>query len=1091
MSVKFILGTSSEARSMEIYKEAIELSNDPKNKILIITPEQFTLETQKGIIENHPRHGILNIDVVSFNRLAYKVLGRVGGHNIPIIRETGKGMIIRKVLKELEKRLSFFSGKSKKKGFVSEMKSIVSELEQYDISPEKLENVADGFYERKDIRMESKIRDIALIYSAYKSEMKSRFITQEELLDVLNKRLMETDFLRGYNIFFDGFTGFTPIQYKLVETMMGQAKMLGFSIIYDGEETRSSEARPDSGNLFFMSDDMMNKLIDLAGKNGFKAEKKLIDSMEETDRSPLKHLKNNIFRPGATLYDGEVESITITENADAKEELSVIMNKIYHLTREKGYRYRDIAIVTEDLKTYGEMAVKIMEQNSYPVFLDRRKPVSDNAYIENILSSLQILLHGYTYENVFRYIKAGFTGVDKEYINDLENYCLALGINTKSSWEREWERLSKKDRRLRRLSALSDEPKESYYDFRRLNEARSIVYNRLEELEIGIKKSKNAGEMVSIIRLLATNAKEIDDDNNSQLWEKVDSLLDEIESLFGKEKIGLDELMDILEAGFEEISLAFIPPSVDCITIGDVERTRLTNIKALFIVGVNDGLIPCQNADTGILTQADRSKITEENISLSPGIKEKSFIQRFYLYLLFNKPFESLHISYARKDINGKAMRPSYIIRNICDIFPNLKIKGVDPEERESFSIWLPEYGKYTWDGIKSNNLQVKTLDILYKDGVSGSVSSFEKYAGCPYSYFMQYGLGLEKREIYEFNPADFGSLVHDVLKIALEEASLNDLDISSLSHEDIKVLVNRYLDENLAQYMILEEKHRQKFIKTRIRELSGRTIKTVGDQLAAGYFKPVFLEHDFNLTRDIYLPNGDKKILKFRGKIDRVDEANVDDKLYVRVIDYKTGTKTFDLNKVYKGSQLQLLAYMRAATELEKKSKTKKDIIPSGIFYYNIKNPLITEGNKPLDDETIEKEIQSVLRLEGLVNKDPENLLLIDKDSLGNVAKGVGGKSQRGEGYTREEIEFLEVFVNKKLEDIALDIFKGHMDINPIIDFKNDKESACRYCDFKSVCNFSQDVKGMKCRKNIQYKNTDLMEKIQKAVEGDDINEQ
>ena len=1092
MSVKFILGPSSETRSIHIYKEAIELSADPKNKIFIITPEQFTLETQKGIIENHPRHGILNIDVVSFNRLAYKVLGKVGGRNTPIIRETGKGMIIRKVLKQMEGRLDFFVGRSRRKGFVSEMKSIVSEMEQYDIEPEKISELAEDFYKLRDSRIGAKLKDIALIYAAYKEEMKARFITQEELLDVLNRRLLETDILKGCHVYFDGFTGLTPVQYKLAETIISQSESAVFSIIYDREKTRSGEVAPDSGNLFFMSDDMMNRLIDIAGKNGSDTSKCFIGYAEDNTSKDLAHLKNNIFRPVQTEFNDKVESIFITESADAREELSVIMNKIYHLTREKGYRYRDIAIVTEDLASYGEMAVKIMEQNNYPVFLDRRRPVSDTAYIENIRSIMQIIVYGYSYENMFRYIKTGFAGIENDYINEVENYCLALGINSRSDWEKAWERLSKKDRRIRRTSSLTEEPKPSYYDFKKLNAARETIFENIARIEEGLRKADSVTEMTDTVRRqIIDRAKEAGLETDEQLIEKVDALLDEIESLFGQESISPEELADILDAGFEEISVAFIPPSVDCITIGDVERTRLTDIKALFIVGANDGLIPCQNTDTGILTQADRSKISSENIFLSPGVKERAYIQRFYLYLLFNKPFESLHISYARKDINGRALKPSYILKNICDIFPQLKISGVDDREKESFAIWLPDYGRYRWDGSGNNVLQKKTLDIIFSKGVSGSVSSFEKYAGCPYSYFMQYGLGLEKREVYEFNPADFGSLVHDVLKSALEEATLNDTDLSRLAIGDIERLVDRYLDDDLSQYTILADGHRQKFVKNRIRDLSSRTLKTIGDQLAAGGFKPVFLEHDFNINKNIILSDGRESTLNFRGKIDRIDEARTEDKLYIRVIDYKTGAKSFDLNKLYNGRQIQLLAYMMAAMGLEEKAKQGLELIPSGIFYYNIQNPLVMEKEKPLSDEEIENAIQSELRLTGLVNGDPENLVLIDKEGTGMVAKGVGGRTSKSDIYPRDDIEMLEKYVDKKLENIASEILNGNMEIDPVVDLKNDVDTACAFCDFRSVCNFSPDIEGTKCRKNIRYKSDDLMEKIRNEVKGDNGNEQ
>ena len=1090
MSVHFILGPSAEGRSKIIYEHAVKAAENPEKRVLVIVPEQYTLDTQRGLIAAHPRHALLNIDVVSFNRLAYKVLGKAGGGNTPIIRDSGKAMIIRKILKRCERSLKFFAPKMRKRGLVSEMKSIISEFDQYGINNETLNELTENIKSGKNDRLSLKLSDIALVSDEFHREIESRFVTQEELLDVLKRKLDETGFLNNSSLFFDGFTGFTTTQYRLLETLIRQAERVEIAVSYDRETTRSGESDPGSGNLFFMSDDFMNRVTDAAAHVNVKVGDSVFCKGPVESKAPgdLEFLKHHIFRKDAagSVYDGASEGIILTEAADAREEISVVINKIYELTRNEGYRYRDIAVVTEDTEKYGDMAYKLMRHNDFPVFLDQRRSVSENPYIENIRSLLQIVLKGWTYENVFRFLKTGFSGMDKNTTDLLDNYCLAAGINTKTKWKKKWENPTRKQRKDAEGNRVP------FYDLDVLNEHRKTVVSLIETFEKNIKKTEDVKGMTDVVRNhLASEFFGFEEGSiTDRISKKVDEILDETEELFGDEKADTEEFAEILDAAFEELSLGFIPPTVDCITIGDIERTRLTNIKALFVVGVNEGVIPKGNEDAGILTQAERLKIAENNIMLSPTNKEKAFIQRFYLYLLFTKPFEKLFISYSKKDYDGTALAPSSLIKSIRDMFPGLKPLGVDEGTRKSFQIWLPESRTVWTPDHFPVNLSTGTAELLYGKRLKGSVSSLEKYAGCPFSYLLSSGLKLSSREIYDFNTADFGTVIHVVLKNILTVCVSNKKSITDIEEGELIRLVNEETEKTCEDFFILKENGRKGFIRQRINELSLVSARTIGEQLKRGAFRPDLLEHPFAIKRKL---TGDRELI-FNGVIDRVDIAESGSGVHVRVVDYKTGNRDFDLEGVYYGRQIQLINYLGAAVEVEKKRYKGKTVIPSGMLYYNINDPLIDQEDVILDDDQIEEKRLEELRMPGVVRADNETVELTDIDATGEVVKCIrydkGELKSSDNLYESEKLELLGEYGSKMMNRMAEEILDGSADVNPLIDLKDvkneigEKKSACAYCEYGSVCNFSGDLSDVRFRKYKHMKKEEIWEQISRSKE-------
>ena len=757
MSLQFITGGSGAGKSEYLSRLVCEESvRRPHDNFIVVVPEQYTMETQKKLVHMHSRKGILNIDVVSFERLAYKVFEELGGGNRPVLDDTGKNLIVRRVLEKEKKKLDYFGSSIEKTGFVSELKSVISELLQYGITPQQLGEIGENVKEKQ--QLSAKLKDIRLVYEEFMAFLSTNYITSEEILDVLCGLVEKSKLIAGSEIIFDGFTGFTPIQYKLMRLLLVYSKGIKISVTIDKKERPTGHE--GWNNLFFMSKEMMNRLIAICEEEGINVDDTVCVDRDINYRyegaKDLAYLERNLFRYKGGVYTGTPENIRIYEGSNPKEELQYIVSEILQLTRKEGFRYRDIAVVTADLETYGKVAANMMKQNDIPAFLDYKRSVAANPYVEMLCSALEIVEKGYPYDTMFRYLRTGLTGISRHDIDMLENYCLAVGIRGSRAWHEPWKKKMKRSTYQPELETL--------------NALREQIMAPLLNLEAVLKdKEANVRAYVTAVyefvtalhsaeQIKALSECEPAGNEYEQLYAKVLELFDRIVELLGEEKVSLKEFNRIVAAGFEEMKVGLLPPTSDCVMIGDIERTRLDNVKVLFFAGVNDGVVPKKNENCSVLSETDRSILEAQEIVLSPSAREKAFIQKFYLYLMMTKASHRLYLSYAKKSSDGKTALPSYLIRNVRRMFPDVRITDADRQDGQFVYLKIPKQD-IEWN----TENYIKTLSenaalLLYGTQLKGSISAFETYASCRFAYFLEYGLKLSQREEYRFAVQDFGT---------------------------------------------------------------------------------------------------------------------------------------------------------------------------------------------------------------------------------------------------------------------------------------------------------------------------------------------
>lgn len=1056
MPLKLMLGSSGSGKSRKMYGQIIQDSiKEPEKNFIIIVPEQFTMETQKDITSLHPKHGTMNIDIVSFARLAYRVFEERGVRTAQVLDDTGKALVLRKVVEDHKKELGLYQKKINMPGFIMELKSMISEMLQYGIGREEIGKMLE-ITEKKPV-LHAKIKDVSLTFSAFEDYLRDRYITTEEVLAILCKYLGDSSILRGADVYVDGFTGFTPLQYKVLSLLLKYAENVTVSVTIPEDRGKIEEIKPH--DIFYLSKKTIERLESLP-ENQIASERIWVSREEIPFRfrtnASLAYLERNLFRFKREKPFVEKPNIHISVCKNPTREAEAAAVKIFELIREKGCRFRDIAVVAGDLESSHRVYEEVFGKNGIPFFMDYKKGLNTNPLIEGVKAVLEILEKRFSYESVFRYLRSGMSGVAPEYADLMENYVLARGIRGVHSWENSWdvgdELQKEKDRFVRPLLALYEIWKKKGSTVRENTIAlyEYLVDQKIESkiLSMGSELDRSGQEALSM--------------EYEQVYGLLMNLFDKLVSLLGEESLSLKEYRAILEAGFAEMKVGVIPPTIDRVVIGDIERTRLSHVKVLFITGVNDGVIPRSTSGSGILSSSEREFLAANQFELSPTARENSFIQKLYLYLNLTKPEQEIYISFAKTTSDAHSLRPSYLIREIQELFPDIRI--VDEDEKEdlvhgiiseysALSALAENIGSYREGDLDSKTAELYSLLREQKNthfmaeklanavfhsnketslekavaaalyGSGGSVSRLEKFAACAYSHFLSYGLALAPRKEYTIEAVDMGNLYHKALEAFSKKLEGSEYTFRNMPDDFRNQLVHECVSEVTAHYgdMVLKSTARKAYIIKRMERITGRTVWIIQEQIKRGKFDPCYFELSFQ-----------------NGRIDRVDVFEEGEDRYLRVIDYKSGKKSFDITDAYYQLQMQLLMYMGVVCELEQRKFPDKKIIPAAVCYYHIEDPILARG----------KDVLETMQMNGLVNESDMVAGAMEKEPKGKSVM----KTTEGNRVSQEDFVRILEFEKEQAQILNQRIQEGDIRVNP---YRKINETPCKYCLYKSVCGF------------------------------------
>lgn len=1124
MSLQFIFGNSGSGKSRRLYMDIIEQSiRHPEKNYLVLVPEQFTMQTQKDLCLMHPRGGIMNIDVLSFGRLAHRIFEELGQEDRTVLDDEGKNLILRKIAGNYEEQLTVLKGNLKKQGYISEIKSVISEFTQYGIGFDELDGFMEGI--SPDSYLYYKLRDIRTVYEGFEAYLRGKYITKEEMLDVLSRVVPRSAILKDSVIAMDGFTGFTPVQVRLLGELLKVCARVMITVTMDEREDPYVYSHPYQ--LFALSKQMVTSLVKTAREAGVQIDEPVClygkPPRRFADNEQMAFLESELFRCSGRQYCASVradggdrsaaERVSLHEAQNPRREAQYAAEEIRRLVRENGYRYRDIAVITADMNVYADALEKACGLYDIPVFMDHKKSILLNAFVEYIRSFLAMAEQNFTYESVFRFLRTGLCGFTDEEVDRMENYCLAMGIRGYKKWQQAWVRRTAEagEEALQELNHLRvrfvEKVQDLVYVLRQRRKTVRDVTLAVYEFIVSEHMQERLAEMEAAFqdRGELALAREY-----AQIYRIVLTLFDKFVELLGDEFISLKEYCDLLDAGLEEAKVGVIPPSLDQVVIGDVERTRIRNVRALFFLGANDTLLPGNAGAGGFLSARDREQFREQEIPLSPGPKEQMYIQKFYLYMNLTKPSEYLYLSWSKVSADGKSIRPAYLVSDIRRLFPELRVRDEEKRvitERELTkktgllavaegvrdrrlglgSEWKELYSWFRREDSEKEELErilragflrreypdltEKQAGALYPDPDRISVTRMEQFASCAYAHFLSYGLRLSDREEYSFEPADLGNIAHQSLERFSRKADREKLRWEEIPDDVRDGMIDESVEESVLEYgnTVLFSTARNEYMIRRIKRLLRRSVWALTKQLEKGDFIPGGYELKFG-----------------SGKIDRIDicEDGADNCVYVKVTDYKTGMKSFDITALYHGLQMQLPVYMNAALAAEKRKYPDREIVPAGIFYYRIQDPLV---DRPDRDGDAENRILKELRLDGLINDEGAAVEHLERGLSGTSLLIPAGRNKDGSlsknsrALPGETFRTVLAYAGEKEKQIRADICSGKTAASP---YQMKDATGCDYCAYRDICGFDLRISGCSYRRLANYSVEEAVAKMKEETE-------
>ena len=1139
MSLRIIYGRAGSGKSTYCLNEIkSSLERGQSGRHIIVVPEQFSFQAEKRLIRALGASGINGVEVLSFGRLSHRVLGEVGGIVRKYINPAGKSILVYTIMERLKESLRVFARAAGQRGFVNTLCGTISELKRYNITTEVLANLETA---EMNTQLKDKIHDIGLIYGDFEKRLHDKYIDADDDLALLAEKLVQYNLFEDSEIWIDEFSGFTPQEYVVIEKLMTKAVRVNVSLCTD---CLADELSLDEIDAFLPAKTASAKLKRLAVDIGVKLEMPVSlksDGLKYNDE--LAFLEANLYTYLHGTYKECTRYLSMYEAPNMYSEVDSTARDILKKCREEGLRYRDIAVITGDLALYEKVVRVVFEEYGIPCFIDGKKDIAGHPVVLLVLSALEVFTSNWSYEAVFRYLKTGLTGADREELDLLENYVLENGIKG-SNWMKDEDWSYTLDHNMEMLQRVNDARRTAaapllklYQRIKGKNNGKEIctaLYDFLCELEVPerlerlVQHFTEAGELGRA-------------DEYSQVWNILLELLDQVVEAMGDETVKVESFLEILSVGFGEYNIGLIPPALEQVLVGSLERSKSHDVKVIYILGANDGIFPVPFKQEGILSDRDREILGSLGVELAPDTRGRTFEQQHLMYTALTAPSEYLRLSYCAADRDGRALRPSMIIGRLKRMFPEICFEsGMTKNDSGSsaqmyVSAPLPTFnelvavmrqrieGKHTdplWKSVgdwytKEEAWQEKYARVvegfnytnqvelikqervrkLYGSTIHTSVSRLEKYSSCPFSYYVEYGLKAKERRIMKMNAPDMGSFMHRVIDMFSKEVSENSTGWRKLEKDWCAERVAMIVDE-LVQDMIgtvFLSSSRYKYLADRLKRVLTRAVWLIAEHIKRSSFEPMGYELGFGEGEKLpaitlELPSGENMILS--GRIDRMDCLETAEGKYFRIVDYKSGSKQFKLADVYYGLQIQLITYLDAVSKSLAK-ESGKPALPAGILYFKLDDPIVL-GGRGASLEEIERTIMKELKMKGLLLADVRLIremdTSIDGDSLIIPARvNKGGDLGRSSAATAEQFEIVKLHVRKLLYSLGEEMLKGNISISP---YRRKRMTACSYCGYMSICQFDTKLTGNNYR-NLYDKKDDEVWGLMggKTAEGGDSN--
>lgn len=1034
-----------------------------------------------------------------------------------------------------EEKFKFFSEKSYANiGLIEKIADILKEFFEFGVTIESLENVRKNINTITNENLSLKLNDLKEIYKEYANFIKNDYITDEGILDILASKIDKSSLItKNTQVFIYGFDSLNNQELNIIYKLFEKCEKINMYFTLNENKIYFPNIHPFDNYFYIKStinrinDKIVNKLGITIEKNIFlKEDKRHIYNKE------LAFLQENFLKYNHKKYDDNVDNINIYCCKNKYSEIENVASIILDLVKNNNYKFKDIVIILGDL-SYQKNIKMLFNKYKIPYFLDDKKKITNHCLVELIMSSLDIIIYNFQYESVFRYLRTGILdilntcNITKEDIDIIENYVIKYGIKG-DKWKKDFEygfyenspynydkinsirqnilntfsKLNIKRNKKYTVLEISKTILDFLVDINIENAIQGIILRDKELLNKGI--IKNAGII----------------DEHIQVFNSISEILQKFVDILGEEKMTIEEYSKILKSAFEKETISIIPPTQDQVLIGDFARTKITDNKVLIAMGINDGNIPSYKEESPFISDTEKIYLLSNGIEMRGTSLSSISTQMLNVYSLILKPKDKLYLTYCLSTLEGASKKPSVIIEKIKGIFKNLKeniqedninitsckemafdnifksfnyINEPTEDIEATFSYFLKDKeflskiehikeGILKLENVSDDYINKELLNKVYEDNtIFSSVSKLEEFKKCPFSYFLKYTLNIKERDTNILDYLKLGNIYHNILE-EFSNRILKDNNIENISKDDVYNLVNNIIDDICKRddlISMFQASYKYNYYIKRIKQIVGMSANAIINQIKDGSFVPKYFEINFdniNPNSKVYnniklgLENNYEMILK--GKIDRVDKLYIDNKEYIKILDYKSSDKKISVDKVYYGLQLQILMYLDTFIKIEE-NILNKDILPAGAFYFQVKEDMLDDKDK------IEK-LQSKFDLKGIIAQDENVIKGFNKNEDNKKIKGVSSS----QAISMEEFKNLLLLSNIVTKEIGNDITTGNIKVYP---YKYKDESGCDYCSYKDICNFEILNKKQKYNVFKEIKDEEIWQKIKDKIKDEE----
>lgn len=1077
-----LLGRAGSGKSTRIMED-IRRNGVSRPQILLV-PEQASHETERRLCEINGNGVSLYAEVFSFTSLWHRVLSREGGLAQASLDEGGRILVLYAALRALEGNLSMLGAASRRPEFLSSLLAAVDELKSCCITPEHLRETA-GLTEGPG---EQKLLDLALIYDMYNTLTSRGAADPRDQLTRLTEKLQTSSFGRGVDLYIDGFTDFTPQEELVIEALLSRVNTLTVALTCDTLNEEGGVAE-----LFAPARHTAHRLRRMAKEHHVPDTVETIAADFSCGETPLTHLEGALFSRNPPPYEGDSqEKVLVFRGKGRREEVAWTAGKIRELVQQGLLRYRDIAVTARSMTSYYNLVESVFEQYRIPVFQSAMEDMIQKPIFALVMAAQELLEGEYGYETVFRYLKTGLTNISPEDCDTLENYVLLWNIRGK-----EWR---KEDGfTLHPRGYQKEMEKGDYLALGNINEIRRKVILPFERARENQDKTVK-GQALRLYRLLEeialTDTLEVRRrallelgepelaQEYGQLWERFCNGLDQCVDILGELTMEPEEFTRLLHLLFSRYHVGSIPASLDRVVVGDASRLANRRVRAVFFLGADDASIPQLCAEQGLLTEEDRELLAEYGMPVSPGTEERYSRELTLVYTACTQPEEYLFVTWPESGEGGSENQPSFLVERLEAIFPGalraeggektcwnnpsrLRLLALEDEElrermREDVATrdWLHRMEEAAlW---RRGELSGETVAALYGKKIAMSASRLDRYKSCHFAYYLQYGLQARPRKTAAFDAPEYGTFVHFVLEHVLRAVKERG-GIAQVSEEEVQALTAKAVGEYIRIYLggLEQQSPRFCYLFLRLKHTVALVVNNVTEELRSSAFQPVFFELGFGREKD--LPPVELEVdgirLSISGFVDRVDGWEEDGKLYLRVIDYKTGQKSFDFTEIWHGLGLQMLLYLFALEDGSRLLGTE-EVIPAGVLYLPAREAVIS-GSRDMTPEERRRLVDKELTRKGLILDEPSVIQAMEEDSgagLRFLPLRVSAKTGEIRGsalVSAQRLGRLKQHVEQILSEICLELKSGNISADPF--WRGPNRNACLYCEFTAACHFEE----------------------------------